>query len=61
MNGKDYPNQLSNPLNALSLNAGRALPGLTLVFVSPEPPSPALEAAAREARIPLHQRPLTAR
>ena len=37
-------------LNAFGINEGRALPGLTLVLVTPDPPSEELKSAATYAR-----------
>jgi len=45
-------------LNALSLRRDRPLRGLTLVFVAPDPPSPAVTAAASAASARLYHRTL---
>jgi hypothetical protein len=44
--------------NAFALNRERALPGLTLIFVAPEPPSDALRSAAATVHARLQHRPL---
>ena len=44
--------------NAFALNRKRALRGLTVIFVAPEPPSEALRVAAATVHARLQHRPL---
>lgn len=45
-------------LNGLQMNQGRALPGLRIIYVSPIPPTPALQRAASARRVRLEHRRL---